>query len=630
MVKLGKAFSDNVVQFSKKRRQNGPKLTGWGARITLLYMLLIVGWFGLVVRLFHLTVVEGKENRELSEGNRVRTAIIHAPRGILRDRMGKPLVENVPGFRATGSCQKNLPCQTKFLTQSKWESLPPASKEDAFLERDFLRQYLYPLETAHVLGYLSEINADEIANPYYLYQDYLIGDRLGRMGLEATFEKKLRGVDGKELIEVDAENHRIRSLGKVDPLPGQDLTLALDLDLQRVAYQAMGESAGAVVVSKPKTGEILALVSTPAFNPNLIHQGLTTKDFQTLLESPEQPLFNRTVSGVYPPGSIFKLIVSTAGLESGKITKETQIEDIGILRIGEFSFANWYFTGYGKTEGQVDIFKAIARSNDIYFYNAGQLTGVETIAKWGKKFGLDQKTGIELPGEAEGVMPDPEWRKKVFGTDWYLGDTYHLAIGQGELQTTPLQVNLWTNAVASGGVLCEPTLLKVRSSQFRPKASTNGRWASGPDPPLADAVRSCTDLKIKKETIETVTEGMRRACSKGDDVGYQGTGWPLFDFTVMRETLDDAGGKGEKRSVPVACKTGTAEFGDPDNKTHAWFTAFAPLRQGFGGQAPNSENIATSTGEPEIVVTVLVEKGGEGSSVAGPIAKKILEEWFKR
>ena len=232
--------------------------------------------------------------------------------------------------------------------------------------------------------------------------------------------------------------------------------------------------------------------------------------------------------------------------------------------------------------------------------------GVNTIAEWGSKMGIGHKTGINLSGEAEGIMPDPVWRKKVRNEQWYLGDTYHLAIGQGELAVTPLQVNLWTNIIANGGVLCTPTLLKVQSSELK--------------------TPNCKDLGIKKETTDLIREGMRRACSSGEDAGYQGTGWPLFNFTALKETLSESGGVGTKRAIPIACKTGTAEFGDPQNQTHAWFTAFAPITD----QPKEINGVPTITGEPEIVVTVLVEKGGEGSGVAAPIAKKILEEGFKR
>lgn len=614
---LGKAFSDNLI-LSKKRAVNARRqLTGWGARLTLLYVILISAFFLLGVRLFHLTWIKGAENRALSEENRIRTVTIHAPRGIFYDRKGVPLVKNLESYRITGPCRRNVPCPPRLVTYEEL-SQSQQSKESIFLEKDFLREYIYPYEMAHVLGYLGEISESEITNPLYSYQDYLVGDRVGRTGLEAISEKNLRGIDGRELIEVDALNLKKRTLGRVDPVAGADITLSIDINLQRVAFEAMGENPGAVVVTRPKTGEILVLVSTPGFNSNKFHKGLTDTEYTGLLSSKDQPLINRAISQVYPPGSTFKLVSAVAALESGQMTKTTTVEDTGILRVGDFSFGNWYFLQYGKTEGAVDILKALARSNDIYFYKLGETVGVDEITRWGRTFRIGTKTGIDLGGEAEGVIPDRDWKKKVRGEDWYLGDTYHLVIGQGDLVVTPLQVNAWTSAIAAGGVFCKPTLLKTFA--FVKVSTFVGTTADK---------QNCHDLKIKKDTIETITEGMRRACYQGEDVPYQGTGWPFFDFKVTKETLGEQEGKGEIRSIPVACKTGTAEFGDPDNKTHAWFTAFAPLPDS-GNQAVKLDQGTVIRGEPEIVVTVLVEKGGEGSSVAAPIAKKIMEEWFKR
>ncbi len=600
MLKFGSAFSENVSVTQKRWQLPKSPIRGWGARVTILHTLLIFFFFLLFVRLFHLTIVQGNENRSLSQENRVRTAIIHAPRGIFYDRRGVALVTNIDAFRVTGPCKTHEICRTKLQTQEEWQK-SGINPESVFLEKDYFRQYQYPLELSHVLGYLGEISDTEARNLLYTYQDYHTGDRLGRMGLEAVFEKKLRGIDGKELIEINSQNNRVRSLGKIDATGGQNLYLSLDADLQKAAYEALMGQSGAVVVSKPKTGEILALVSSPSFDPNVFHAGISQADYESLVKNSERPLFDRAVSGVYPPGSTFKLIAAIAGLESGTIDKNTQIDDTGILRIGDFSFANWYFTQYGKTEGQVDILKAIARSNDIYFYNVGERVGIPKIAEWGRKFGIGQKTGVELTGEAEGLMPDIDYQRKVHKTDWFLGDTYHIAIGQGDLQTTPLQVNRWTNAIASGGTLCDFTLLKQTLTNSQPR---------------------CKNLGIKKENLDLVVEGMRRACSKGDDTTYQGTGYPLFDFSVTHEVLTGSSGSGEIRKIPVACKTGTSEFGDPEGKTHALFTAFAPV--------PIKSSPDTMSGDPEIVVTVLVEKGGEGSTVAGPIAKKIFEEWFKR
>ncbi len=606
MFKFGKAFTDNISRFRPRKRMiETKKLRGWGVRLTSFYILLLIFSFLLLVRLFHLTVVKGKENRELSDGNRIRTRVIHGPRGIIYDRYGKPLVENILGFRLTGDCGKDV-CTREFINETQWKKTNMGS-QPFYYERGYLRQYLYPKLLAHTLGYLGEISAAELENPYYIYQDYLMGDWVGRMGLEKNFEKKLRGVDGKELIEVDAQNRIVRTLGKVDPISGSDLYLSLDLQLQRIAYEAMGEYEGAVVVTRPLTGEVLALVSTPSFNPNIFGQSNSDIEVTKLLQSPDRPLFNRAVSGVYPPGSIFKPIVAVAGLETGKITKQTQYEDTGILRIGEFSFSNWYFTQYGGTEGWLNIVKAIARSNDIFFYKLGAVVGINDIAIWGKKFGIGKITGIELPNEAEGLMPDPVWRKQTTGADWYLGDDYHIAIGQGELQTTPLQVNAWTNAIASKGKLCPLTL-------FRSDKTKSG------------SAGTCTNLNLKESTVDVIWEGMLAACSNAKDLPYQGTGWPLFDFTVNKEIFSGGVGQMETKKIPLACKTGTAEFGDPQNRTHAWFTAFGPLP----ADKVRSLDTETVTGDPEIAVTVLVEKGGEGSSVAAPVAKKIFEEWFKR
>ena len=310
---------------------------------------------------------------------------------------------------------------------------------------------------------------------------------------------------------------------------------------------------------------------------------MSQDEYGALMSSPDQPLFNRAIGGVYPPGSTFKIVTALAGLEEGVVNKSTIVEDTGVITVGSFSFPNWYFKQYGKTDGTVDVVKGIERSNDIFFYKAGEWLGITKISEWAKKVGVGKTLGIELSGEATGLMPDPTWKNKTFQTpqdieeknnEWYLGDTYHVAIGQGYLLTTPLKVNAWTNSIASSGKLCRPTIKKVETGKLK--------------------METCKDLKIKKETIDLVTQGMKKACEEG------GTGWPLFGFTV------------KNIPISVACKTGTAEYGDPGNRTHAWFTAFAPV-----------EN-------PEISVTVILEGAGEGSEKAAPVAKKILEEWFGR
>lgn len=539
-MKLGKAFSDSVSVTGKTathmRRVHGTSWWLGAGRALIFATILTVGFFVLMWRLFDLTIIRGHEFRGLADSNRTRELIRHAPRGILFDRTGKPLVTNIP---------QNL---------------------------DYRRHYIYE-SLNQVTGYTGELTETELKDGYYSLREYHPGDKIGRTGAESHYEEKLRGRDGKELVEVDATGNILRVLGRQEEVPGENVTLAVDASLSEVVARAFpaGEK-GAVVVAKPSTGEVLALYSAPTFSANMFSLGLSTGEYEALLNNPDRPLFNRAIGGVYPPGSTFKIVLALGGLEEGYVKPDTIVEDNGTITIGQFTFPNWYFLQYGKTEGPVDIVKAIRRSNDIFFYKVGEWLGITKIAKWARLVGIGKALGIELSGEATGLVPDPTWKAAAFNTpsdlaahndQWYLGDTYHVAIGQGYLLTTPLQVNTWTNIIANNGKLCKPTIKK------------------GPG--------DCKDLGIKKETIDLITEGMRKACETG------GTGWPLFNF-----------------KVPVACKTGTAEFGDPKNRTHAWFTAFAPVQ------------------DPELSITVLVEGAGEGSNVAAPVAKKILEEWFGR
>lgn len=547
-MKLGKAFSDSIREEKVISRVTKEARSNWwtGSGRTLFFTSgFLITLFVLTWRLFQLTIIEGHRYRLLADTNRTRDLINEAPRGILYDRTGKPLVTNVNEGRA------------------------------------YVRAYPYAGAMAHVVGYVGEVSQRELEGDYYTTRNYSPGDRVGRMGAESVYNEVLRGRNGRELVEVDAEGTIVRSLGSQRAIAGEDVTLSLDAGLSLVAAKAFPEEMrGAVVISKPTTGEILALYSSPTFLPEHVDSSLG---------DPSEPLFNRAIGGTYPPGSTFKIVTALAALSENAITQKTTVEDIGVITIGPFTFPNWYFLQYGRKEGTVDIIKAIQRSNDIFFYKTGEWLGITKLADFARKVGIGKPLGIELGGEAGGLMPDPDWKNKTFTTlqdlekrnnEWYLGDTYHVAIGQGYLLTTPLQVNAWTNVIANGGKLCRPTIQKNK--------------------------HDCKDLKINQETIAVITEGMRKACEPG------GTGWPLFNFKAS-----------------VACKTGTAEFGDSNNRTHAWFTVFAPLlASDSGNQTIKPDQILT--GEPEISITVLVEGAGEGSNVAAPIAKKILEEWFNR
>ncbi|KKW10238.1 MAG: Penicillin-binding protein 2 [Microgenomates group bacterium GW2011_GWC1_49_7] len=610
-MKLGKAFSDSVIiekkQEFRRSRDSGDSWWLGAGRALIFTTLLFIAFFILLWRLFDLTIIRGHEFRALADGNRTRELIRHAPRGLLLDRTGRPLTANIPQYRLLKPCEDNmqedLPAGeagcTATITKEEGErliqsGLPPGN----FLEVDYQRRYLFD-SLSQVTGFTGELGETELGDEYYKLRSYHPGDRIGRSGAEAYFEEKLRGRDGKELVEVDAAGTILRVLGRQEEILGENMTLSVDANLSEAAARAFpaGEK-GAVVVTKPATGEILALYSSPAFSANAFSLGLSKEEYEALLTNPDRPMFNRAIGGVYPPGSTFKIVTAIAGIEEEAVKKDTIVEDNGSITIGPFTFPNWYFVQYGKTEGALDIVRAIKRSNDIFFYKVGEWVGITKLAKWAHTLGVGRTLGIELSGEATGLMPGPAWKASQFHSpadlaaqndEWYLGDTYHVAIGQGYLLTTPLQVNIWTNVVANNGNLCRPTIQKVSSN--------------------------CKDLSIKKETIELITEGMAAACAPG------GTGWPLFGFS--------ASSSGTLTPVPVACKTGTAEFGDPKNHTHAWFTAFGPLPDQYIPKDIKATEGYIS-GEPEISVTVLVEGAGEGSNVAAPVAKKIFEEWFGR
>ncbi len=630
-MKLGNAFSDSlIVERFRSRSHTSEKNPGWwiGRGKGLLFLsFTLVAISTLLFRLFHLTVVEGHSMRALADDNRTRELVRHAPRGNLLDRSGKPLTENIPQYRLNAPCMDDRTrlCITRLSEEQKIQAEQKGLPQGSFLDTGYMRRYLRDESTAHVLGYTGELSERESNDEYYQLRKYIPGDKVGRSGAEVVFEEQLRGRNGRELVEVNAQGKTVRTLGVDKEIVGADVTLSLDGRLADIVREAFPSGMrGVVVVMKPQTGEILALYSSPSYSANALSEGLTTKEYEALLGGVDRPMFNRAIGGVYPPGSTFKIITSIAALEEGTVSIDTTIEDTGVIEVGAARYTNWYFTKNGGTDGLVNVIKAIQRSNDTYFYRIGEMLGVEKLAKWARLLGIGKPLGIELSGEASGLMPDPLWKAQQFSSPedkelrndmWYTGDNYNLAIGQGYLLTTPLQVASWTSVVANGGYFCKPTIERV---------GLGGKQAK------------CTKLTIKPDTIDAVTKGMRRACEA------DGTGWPLFGFHVPKPgavvpTKDPtASGSATPKvpmvRVPVACKTGTAETGNPKETTpHAWFTAFAPVVEKYaeiGSTGYKDEE--EITGDPEIAVTVLVENGGEGSSVAAPVAKKVLEEWFRR
>lgn len=538
------------------------------SRIRMLWFVLVLVFVVFVVRLFWLQVVQGGNNRLLSDENRVIARNIPAPRGVIFDRKGRVLVQNTPIFRMENDCsvfEKELADDCPnfvFLSREQMlEKQVEGVSED--IETLIGRSYLFGPAISHVVGYVGEVDERELSN----HPDYMLGDLVGKFGIEYQLDSVIRGVNGAELVEVDAFGEVVREVAKREPIAGKDVTLSIDVKLQEKAFELMDNREGALVVIDPNSGEVLALVSSPSFDPNEVAVSLNRDD---------KPFFNRAFSGLYPPGSVFKIVTSTAGIEDGKIDRNSEFEDTGEIFVGPYRYGNWYFDQYGRKDGWLNLIGALKRSNDIYFYRVGELVGAERLSYWAKIFGYGRRTGIDLPGEVEGLVPSPEWKENIRGERWFLGNTYHFAIGQSDLQTTPLQVAQMTSVVASGGELCRPHVVGSKRE---------------------DVGENCERIAVNESTLEAVVEGMVAVCESG------GTAFPFFDFAVESE--------GEKKSMSVACKTGTSEFGDPKDRTHAWFTVFAP------------------SSDPKIVVTVLLEKAGEGSYEAAPVAKEFLKYYFE-
>lgn len=507
----------------------------------LLFFSIIIFFSILFIRLFQLSITKGNYYRTLSEQNRVREVPIEAPRGSILDRKGFVVAKNTVTDIYSNDDKK---------TVSK-------------------RNYQTPESIAHLIGYRQIANSDDFKNDA-CPQKLSLGDKVGKKGVEKIYDCQLRGIPGKKIIEVNASGKYLKTIDVVKPIPGNDIQLAFDFELQKKIYQLIEGKKAAVIVTNPKTGEIISLVSTPSFNNQYFENG--DPYINQYLVDKNKPLFDRVTEGTYPPGSLFKVIVATAALEEKIIDDKTEIEDKGSITAGPIKFGNWYFLQYGKTDGMVNITKAIQRSNDIFFYTVGEKTGVDKIKKWAEIYGLGKEVDFGFD-QAEGLIPSSFWKEDTLKEPWYLGDTYNFSIGQGYILTTPLQMALINSTIANNGYYCLPKLLKN-------------------DPP------NCKRLPISQTTINLIREGMKEACSPG------GTGWPLFNFKVQ---IDN-----KTQEIQTACKTGTAESHGEKTLPHAWISVFAPYDN------------------PQIAITILIEEGGQGSDIAGPIAAEILKAYFER
>lgn len=566
---------------------------GQNKRILFLLLILIAATLIGVARLIDLQIIRGPYFKTLAQGNRLRRIPIKAPRGEIIDRNGQVLTRNAPIYKLATFSSSGIITETQEITREEALNIQANDPEKATrIIIDIGREYPLGQAAAHLVGYVSQASKEEVGQKGCENKGiYTLGDIVGRMGVEQTYDCLLRGVNGEELLEVDTYGVLVRRLGKKEPIPGKTIKLSISANLQQKAYESLlnapdedglprpilslsKEKAGGVVkaafvAQDPETGEVLSLVSVPSFDPNKIKD-----EYGKFAADENLPLFNRAISGTYPPGSTFKIAVAVAGLEVGKIDSNYQFEDKGFIEVNNFRYNNWYFTEYGGREGFINLSRAITRSTDTFFYKVGELVGIEGLAQWGENLGFGSKTGIDLPGESEGLMPNPNWKQETKGERWFLGNTYHVAIGQGDVLATPLQINQMTSSVANNGFVCTPKIKKLENE----KSLETGDWK----------LENCRDLGLGVNSLQLIKEGMIGACSTG------GTAFPFFD---INSKVDE-----EKR---VGCKTGTAQFA-PSDKTHAWLTAF------WEGMS----------------ATILVEAGGEGSRVAAPVMKEIYNFWL--
>ncbi len=582
------------------------------ARYLVLAVFLILAF-----RVFYLQVIRGNYYSELSKGNRIREIAIKAPRGLIFDKAGKKLVHNVPSFdlviipadlpddsrerlkeeeELAEILQMNSRSLKAMVESQDRNSFSPVllkenvSQEEALiffekrerfrgfhLDKTAVRKYEDGNCFSFIIGYTGKITKNELKE----FPNYLMTDYVGKTGLEYSYEKYLRGRHGKQEVEVDSLGNIKKNFGAKSPINGSDLYLSLDSGLQKKIQDSLERilqdietNAAAAVAINPQNGEILALASLPSYDNNLFAEGISSEEYNSLITDKDKPMFNRAVSGEYPPGSTFKPLVAAASLQEGIINPGTTVNCLGAISIGKFRFPDW------KVHGITDVRKAIAESCDVFFYAVGggwdnvSGLGIDRMKKYANLFGLGRILGIDIPGEAPGLIPDQSWKMKTFNEKWYIGDDYHCAIGQGFITATPLQLANYAAAIANGGIVYQPHL--VRSIK-----NSNGD---------EETIKPKILHKnfIAPSNIEIVKEGMRQAVTSSS-----GSARSLSDLKVA-----------------VAGKTGTAQFGSED-KTHGWFISFAPYDN------------------PEIAMAVLVEGGGEGHSTAVPVTKEVYRWYFE-
>jgi penicillin-binding protein 2 len=574
----------------------------------------------LATGMWRLQVLGADSYRQLAEANRIRKDPVRAPRGKIFDREGRILVDNYPSVSCYLLREQakdvqadvpmiarglNLPVEQVETTLRRYQITPKyesillkqdiTQDEQAFIEahrnelpeletRDDQRR-LYPRDgfAAHLIGYVGEVSEEDLNSSKYDF--YEPGDVVGKSGVEQTYDSLLRGVDGSRDVIVDSRGREVgEPVRQQLAIPGKDLRLTIDLDLQRVAEQAMEGKNGALVAMDPHTGEILAMVSRPAFDPNQFAVRLTRSYWSQLVNDPDHPLMNKAIQAQLAPGSTFKIIMSLAGLEEGVA------QDMRVMCNGGGTFYGRFFA-CDHHHGMVDIDHAIPWSCDTYYYTLAEKLGIDTIAKYGTEVGLGQKTGIDLPDEATGTMPSTAWKLRTQHEKWYAGETISVGIGQGSVQVTPLQLARALSGIASGGVLKRPHV--VFPDELPPDM---GSAIAASYPGSGDRT-----IPLSPQNWETITDAMAQTMLPG---GYD-TG-----AAVRLEGIDFAG------------KTGTAQLVNHSIGGNNLLTGIARANAWFVGMAPRRN--------PDIVVAVLCEHGGWGATAAAPLAAQVINAFVTK
>ena len=571
----------------------------------------IVGMVGvLLLGFWKLQVIDSDKYSTLAERNRVREIPVIAPRGRMLDRDGRVLVDNRPAFSVLllrddmAQVEKHLAAISDGLsipladlkdqlsstkTLAKFQPIiikSDASPADvAFIESHKTdipvlemipvqrRRYLPAGFLSHAVGYVGEVSEQQIESSNGKMRP---GDFAGKFGLELQYNESLQGTDGKRRVIVNSIGKEVGHLPTQEAIPGKQIQLSIDFDLQQVAEQSLGARPGAVVALDPRNGEVLAMASHPALDPNDFAVRVSTEQWKKLNEDPEKPLLNRAIQAQLAPGSVFKIVMATAMYESKAVPESFNVFCPGYGTFYGRQFKCWVYWSHKPAHGTVDIHRAVNQSCDVFFYNLGMRLGIDRISYYSSKFGLGRKTGIDLPSEEPGLMPSEEWVRRVFHRKWYPGETVSVAIGQGAVTTTPLQLARLIGGIASGGIFMQPHMLKDAPNVGEEKF------------PLSDS----TVEKITEDMYGVINRGGTGAALKLQDIEFSGKSGTA---QVIGYNTRDRVGK-QKRFV--------------DN---AWFVGYAPRRN------------------PEIVVSVLVQESGKhGGEAAGPVVRDIIKAYYDK